>query len=121
MINSMLLEEVESFARRERGLSKSKVITQTTTLEDDLGITGIEGEMFMEAFFAHFKVEEGDFSSGRYFMDEGSGLLLMLVTALSRKRRKALDRTPITVSMLVTAAGLGRWDSEKVEKAPTDK
>jgi len=48
-------------------------------------------------------------------MDEGSGLLLMLVTALSRKRRKALDRIPITVGMLVTAASLGKWDSAKVE------
>ena len=48
-------------------------------------------------------------------MDEGSGLLLMLVTALSRKRRKALDRIPITVGMLVTAARLGTWDSAKVE------
>ena len=50
-------------------------------------------------------------------MDEGSGLLLMLVTALSRKRRKALDRIPITVGMLVTAAGLGKWDSAKVESS----
>ena len=118
MSGSLLLDEVESFVRRERGLSKNKVITPATTLEDDLGITGIEGEMFMEAFFTHFKVDEGDFASGRYFMDEGSGLLLMLVTALSKKRRKALDRIPITVGMLVTAARLGRWDSEKVEKGP---
>ncbi|MEX3955217.1 DUF1493 family protein [Trinickia sp. EG282A] len=112
-----LLEEVESFVRHERGLSKSQVIAPTTTLEDDLGITGIEGEMFMDAFFAHFKVDEGDFSSGRYFMDEGSGLLLMLVTALSRKRRKGLARVSITIGMLVEAARLGRWDSEEVEKA----
>lgn len=111
-----LLEEVESFVRSERGLSKSKAITPATTLEDDLGITGIEGEMFMEAFFARFKVEEGDFASGRYFIDEGSGLLLMLITALSKKRRKALDRVPLTVGMLVTAARLGRWDTEKVEE-----
>lgn len=48
-------------------------------------------------------------------MDAGFGLLLMLVTALSRKRRRALDRIPITVGMLVTAALLGKWDSAKVE------
>ena len=117
MSNSLLREEVESFVRKERGVSKSKVITTATTLEDDLGITGMEGEMFMEAFFARFKVDEGDFSSGRYFMDEGSGVLLMLVTALSRRRRKALDRIPITVGMLVAAAGLGEWDSAKVESS----
>jgi len=114
MSNSLLLEEVESFVRNERGLSKSKVITTATTLEDGLGVTGIEGEMFMEAFFARFKVDEGDFASGRYLMGEGSGLLLMLVKTLSRKRRKALDRIPITVGMLVTAASLGKWDSAKV-------
>lgn len=45
------------------------------------------------------------------------GLLLMLVTALSRKRRKALDRVPITVRMLVTAVSLGKWDSAKVENS----
>lgn len=39
MSNSLLLEEVESFVRKERGLSKSKVITSVTTPEDDLGIT----------------------------------------------------------------------------------
>ncbi|NRO99393.1 DUF1493 family protein [Paraburkholderia sp. NMBU_R16] len=78
-------------------------------------LPGAYGEMFMEAFFARFKVDEGDFEAGRYFMDEGSGLLLMLVTALSRKRRKALDRVPITVGMLVTAANLGKRDSAKVE------
>lgn len=116
MSNSLLLEEVESFVRKERGLPKSKVITTATTLEDDLGITGIESEMFMEAFFARFKVDEGDFASGRYFMDEGSGVLLMLVTALWRKRRRALVRIPITVGMLVTAARLGRWDSTTIEK-----
>jgi hypothetical protein len=77
----------------------------------------MEGEMFMEAFFAHFKVDEGDFASGRYFMDEGSGVLLMLVTALSPKRRKALDRIPITVGMLVAAAGLGKWNAAKVENS----
>lgn len=115
MSNSLLLDEVESFVRKERRLSERKVITMATTLEDDLGITGMEGEMFMEAFFARFKVDEGDFASGRYFMDEGSGFLLMLITALSRKRRKALDRTPITVGMLVTAAALGKWNSAKIE------
>ncbi|MBF3831155.1 DUF1493 family protein [Burkholderia pseudomallei] len=114
-MNDPLLEEVESFVRRERGLSKSKVITTATTLEDDLGITGIEGEMFMEAFFAKFKVDEGDFASGRYFNDEGSGLLLMLVTALSKKRRAALERVPLTVGMLASAARLGRWDSARIE------
>lgn len=116
-MNDPLWDEVESFVRSERGLSKRKVITPTTTLEDDLGITGIEGEMFMEAFFDRFKVDEGDFASERYFMDEGSGLLLMLVTALSRKRREALVRVPLTLSMLVAAARLGRWDSAKIEPA----
>ena len=115
MSNPLLLEEVELFVRKERGLSKSKVITTATTLEDDLGITGLVGVLFLEAIFVCFKVDEGDFASGRYFMDEGSGLLLMLVTALSRKRRKALDRIPITVGMLVTAIGLGKCDSAKVE------
>ena len=72
-------------------MPKSKVITTTTPLEDDLGITGMEGEMFMQVFFARFKVDEGDFSSGRYFMDEGSGLLLMLVTD---RRNGAAEELP---------------------------
>ncbi|NRO98069.1 hypothetical protein GWC77_19260 [Paraburkholderia sp. NMBU_R16] len=45
MRNPLPLEEVELFVRKERGLSKSKVITTSTTLEDDLCIIGIEGEM----------------------------------------------------------------------------
>ncbi|WP_206951440.1 DUF1493 family protein [Trinickia acidisoli] len=98
-MNDSLWAEVESFVRTERGLLKHKGITPATTLEDALGISGIEGEAFMEAFFARFKVDEGDFASGRYFMDEGSGLLLMLFTALSRKRRAGLERVPLTLGM----------------------
>ena len=103
--------------RNECGLSTGKVITTATMLEGDLGITGMVGEMFMEAFFVRFKVDQGNFASGCYFMGEGSGLLLMLATALSQKRRRAHDRIPITVGMLVTAARLGKWDSAKVENA----
>jgi hypothetical protein len=115
-MTKVLWDDIESFIRIERGLRKNKELTPSTRLEDDLGISGIEGEMFMQAFFSRFKVDEGDFASGRYFMDEGSGLLLMVVTALSRKRRKALERVPLTIGMLTAAANLGRWDSAKIEQ-----
>jgi hypothetical protein len=41
----------------------------------------------------------------------------MVVTAWSRRRwRKALERVPLTIGMLIAAANLGRWDSAKMEQ-----
>ena len=76
---------------------------------------GIEAEAFMEKFFDAFELDIGDFSFDRYFVNEGSGIVLSLITLLSRKRREALNRVPLTVGMLVDAVAPGRWDSRALE------
>ncbi|WP_167759994.1 DUF1493 family protein [Paraburkholderia pallida] len=109
------LSRLVDFVRATTGASKRKPITADTKLEDDLGVSGIEAEAFMEKFFDAFKVDIGDFSFDRYFVNEGSGIILSLITLLSRKRREALTRVPVTVGMLADAVASGRWDSQALE------
>ncbi|MBN3806731.1 DUF1493 family protein [Paraburkholderia sp. Ac-20336] len=109
------LGAIEEFVRARTGISQRKQITAQTKLTDDLDLTGIEAETFMKKFFDAFNVDVGDFSFDRYFVNEGSGLILSLVTVLFRKKHGALERVPITVGMLADAAALGRWDSASLE------
>ncbi|OBR53969.1 DUF1493 family protein [Paraburkholderia tropica] len=109
------ISAVEEFVRARTGVGKRTQITAATRLEQDLDLTGVEAEAFMDKFFDTFKVEVGDFSFDRYFVNEGSGLLLSIVTRLSRKKRDALHRVPITVGMLAGAVAVGRWDSHTLE------
>ncbi|MBB3261289.1 DUF1493 family protein [Paraburkholderia sp. WP4_3_2] len=114
-MNEPSISAVEQFVRARTGVSTRKQITAATKIEDDLDVTGIEAESFMEKFFDAFKVELGDFSFDRYFVNEGSGLLLSLVTLFSKKKRETLGRVPITVGMLAKAVELGRWDCKTLE------
>lgn len=109
--------EVESFVRTKVGVSRRSTLTPATRLEDDLDLTGDDAAGFMASFFADFGVDAGDFDFNRYFVTEGSGLLLMLFTALSTKRRAGLRRVPLTVGMLVDAAERRRWDCRELEKS----
>jgi hypothetical protein len=113
---SEMLGSVEAFVRERTGHSKRTPITAETRLEDDLDLTGIEAENFMDSFFAVYEVESGDYRFDRYFVGEGSGLILSLVTLLSKKRRDALKRVPITVGMLADAAERRRWISSEIER-----
>ena len=116
-MESALWQELESFVRTETGISRKAVLTAETRLTDDLDLTGDDAEEFMEKFFIRFRVELGDFQFDRYFVGEGSGLILLLLTLLSRKRREALTRVPLTLGMLLNAAGMGRWESAKLEQS----
>ncbi|MBU9210899.1 MULTISPECIES: DUF1493 family protein [Burkholderiaceae] len=116
MTSDQEFDAVEEFVRARTGVGTRRQITAATRLEDDLDLSGVEAEAFMEKFFDRFKVEVGDFSFDRYFVNEGSGLILSIVTRLSRKKRDALHRVPITVGMLAEAAAAGRWDSLALER-----
>ena len=48
-------EKVKSFVCDQRGKYR-KPLTRQTTLEDDLGITGLDGADFMDAFFEKFDI-----------------------------------------------------------------
>jgi len=107
--------EVESFVRGKAGIPPRRIVTPATRIEDDLNLTGDEAARFMGSFFEHFGVDAGDYDFNRYFVTEGSGLLLFLSTALSRKRRDGLRRLPLTVGMLAEAARRRRWQSRELE------
>lgn len=115
LVDHRRLSAIEEFVRTRTGISQRKQINAQTKLTDDLDLTGIEAETFMKKFFDAFNVDVGDFGFDRYFVNEGSGLILSLVTVLFRKKHGALERVPITVGMLADAAALGRWDSASLE------
>jgi hypothetical protein len=107
--------QLESFVRAETGSFSRQVITPSTSLEDDLDLTGDDADDFMAKFFAHFKIDAGDFDSGRYHLGEGSGLVLLFATLLSKKKRDRLKRIPLTMAMLQEAIRIGRWETARVE------
>lgn len=112
--------ELEAFIRKEIGLSSKKPINPSSTLEDDLGVTGDDADDFMGAFSKHFNVEPGNFDFHRYFEMEGFSVWpFSIFTNWLHKRwgiKKYDQREPLTVGMLQRAIELGIWDSERLKE-----
>lgn len=112
------MAEIEDFIRKEAGIFPSKKINPSTTIEDDLGITGDDAVDFMEKFFDRFNVDYQGFDFQRYFNGEGFSplkLLLLPLPSFRRKFQKEVAKVPLTLGMLAKAVELKRWDAEKIE------
>ncbi|MDF0605636.1 DUF1493 family protein [Neisseriaceae bacterium TC5R-5] len=105
--------EVEAFIRKETGVFKSTPITPETSIQDDLDVTGDDSITFMDRFFEHFVVDAGDFDHSKYFLDEGSDIITLIMVGLFR--RKKLERQPLTAGMLEHAVRLGKWQSSAID------
>ncbi|GKS85740.1 DUF1493 family protein [Acidovorax sp. SUPP1855] len=116
-INSMA--EIEDFVREESGIFPDKKINPSTTIEDDLHITGDDAVEFMEKFFDRFNVDYQEFNFQRYFNGEGFNpfkLLLLPFPSFRRKFQKEAEKVPLTLGMLAKAVELKKWDAEKIEQ-----
>jgi len=84
-------------------------LDERTELVADLGLVGDDAFEFMERFAEEFQVDTGDFEFTRYFDAEGLSLHGLF---------KKTDVKPvITLGMLAMAAGLGVWDSRRLQAA----
>lgn len=107
------------FVKKQAGLWRQHTLIASTKIERDLGVTGIDADEFMEAFFQEFDVLLGDYDGGRYFGPEGLELGLSFISRWLERRRK-VKRPPketLTIGMLQRAIELGVWDSERLRKS----
>ncbi|WP_421380858.1 DUF1493 family protein (plasmid) [Paraburkholderia sp. DD10] len=107
--------EVEGFVRRQLREPAQKIITPETRLED-LHIRSDDADHFVDLFFLRFGIEPGDYDRSRYFPVKGPWPV-RLVRKFTSERRNGSVRVPLTLRMLTTAARLGEWRTESVERA----
>jgi hypothetical protein len=108
-------DELEEFIREKTLYPEKFSINEETSVEDDLGVTGDDSSVFMEAFFEKFNVEPGDFDCSRYF--EGEGIFnpfFAIGRLIFRKTEQERARTSLTIGMLQGAVDLGFWDSQRL-------
>jgi acyl carrier protein len=81
-------------------------LSESTRLEEDLGISGVDASALMSKFSTHFGVDLSDFDFYQHFRPEGFS-----VTWLFRKPNGMKDhgRYPVTVGHLILVAHSGRW------------
>ncbi len=109
-MNKNQLTEVINFVKSFTRTSYNN-ISPETTLEKDLGITGDDGQDFMQGFFQKFTVSNESFDCSNYFSSEGLDLF-----GISYILRKILRLPPlknpshdITIKDLHDAIELGYW------------
>ncbi|WP_241016529.1 DUF1493 family protein [Paraburkholderia sp. Ac-20336] len=106
------------FVEKQAGLWRKHTLTLSTKIERDLGVTGIDADEFMEAFFREFDVASGDYDGGRYFGPEGLEVGLSCIGRWLDRRRgvKRFPKEELTLGMLQHAIDLGVWDSERLKE-----
>jgi hypothetical protein len=119
VIDTDIWKRLEAFTREELGrpiFGGPLKLTPSTRLEQDLGVTGLDGVEFIDKWAQTFNVQADDFPYGRYFGPEGQQLLSALMGLFSKRRRKP-DLVPLTLAMLAEAVRLGTWDTKAIESA----
>ena len=104
---SEIFENLSRFILREYWGKKDK-LTLTTTIERDLGITGDDGDEFLEKFLKEFNIEydKENFDPGKYFNDEGFGLINLKVLFGKKTNLPSYD---LTLGHLVEIIKEGKW------------
>ncbi|MGF6541138.1 hypothetical protein OKW32_004488 [Paraburkholderia youngii] len=119
MIDTDIWERLEAFTREELGrpiFGGPLKLTPSTRLEQDLGVTGLDGVEFIDRWALTFNVRADGFPYMRYFGPEGQKLLSTLIGLFSTRHRKP-DLVPLTLGMLAEAVRLGTWDTQAIESA----
>ncbi|HVE09846.1 MAG TPA: DUF1493 family protein [Paraburkholderia sp.] len=108
---------LEAFARAELGrplLGGQLTLQPHTSLEDDLGVTGLDAVEFIDKWAQTFSIEARDFPYSRYFRPEGQQLLSGLLGLVSKRYCRPAPM-PLTLGMLAEAMRRGRWNTAEVE------
>jgi acyl carrier protein len=108
---AQLFLEIRQFVAQQTGIKAEKVYLESR-FEEDLRISGDDLVELLDAFFIRFEVAVGDFKYEQYISNEGLSLLGGVADHLLRRKPNLV--TSIDVSMLVSAAQAGQWDSTKL-------
>ncbi|KVF12496.1 DUF1493 family protein [Burkholderia cepacia] len=112
-------ERFEAFTRKELGrplFGGQLNLQPESRLEEDLGVTGLDGVEFIDKWAETFGVDAQGFPYRRYFGPEGQELLSSLI-GLFVKRLRSPKRHPLTLGMLAEATRRGKWDTDAIEAA----
>ena len=85
-----------------------QVITRSTQIEDDLGVSGDDAVEFIIAFGKEFNVDISKFMASDYFSSEGDFILPALVRFFTKKKKR--ERKCFTVGHLEKAVMAGKLD-----------
>ncbi|OUM05197.1 hypothetical protein BW686_22570 [Pseudomonas syringae] len=107
-IINYLIESINSYAGF--GRKAFETLSLATRVSWDLGLDGDDASDFMEVFFDHFGIANGDYDHYRYFKPEGTDIFVFFRS----KDRRA--KTEMTLGMLYTAAHMKAWDCSILEK-----
>ena len=120
MIKELSIENLVTLIRTTQGISKNKVINESTLLESDLGITGDDGRELLEEIENQFNLsfvgkdgthkEFFDLENNQYlFHSEGVDLFGIFSFFLGRKTENVKS---ISVGELYNAASKAKRNSE---------
>jgi acyl carrier protein len=124
------LQRVIAFTARQLSCKQSK-LSADTTLQHDLGVDGLDGSDYIEAYAKEFEVDVGACRIDKHFGPDPDSLvpiaivvvgIEMLIRFCCRRLHRRTDwldsailesttdpRMPITLGDLVTAAETRRW------------
>lgn len=114
---------LEAFAREELGrplLGGRLDLKPSSSLEQDLGLTGLDAVEFIDTWAKTFGVQANEFPYRRYFAPEGQELLSSILGLFSKRFRRP-PPARLTLGMLAEAMRRGRWDTSEIEAATRDK
>lgn len=112
-----IADRVRAFVAEERGLRLAE-IQRSSRLEEDLGMTGDDAAMFLEAFVGKFGADLSGLDLHKHFGPECCNPLWLFAKPAWLRD---LGNYPVTVDHLIRVAEAGRWFSPPcIEPAAED-
>ncbi len=106
-----LFNKVKEFAVNQAAVEE-KEVTESASIEDDLGVHGDDAVEFIIAFGKKFNVDVSKFMAAEYFSPEGDVILPAIILFFTgKKKRKHKD---LKIMHLEKAVIAGRLDEEVI-------
>jgi acyl carrier protein len=110
-MNQELFNKVKEFAVNQAAVEENEV-TESASIEDDLGVYGDDAVEFIIAFGKKFNVDVSKFMAAEYFSAEGDVILPAIIRFLTGKKQP--KRKNLTIGHLEKAIVAGRLDEEVI-------
>ncbi|WCM24579.1 DUF1493 family protein [Paraburkholderia bryophila] len=111
--------QLEAFTREQLGrpiFGGPLQLTPASRLEEDLGVTGLDGVEFIDKWAETFDVNAYGFPYARYFGPESLNLIESIL-GLFPRRFRGPELMPLSMAMLAEAMRRGAWDTTEIEAA----
>lgn len=110
-MNEETFRKVKKFTVKQAAVEEEEV-TESASLEDDLGVSGDDAVEFLIAFGKEFNVDVSKFMAADYFSPEGDFILPAIIRFFTGKRKR--ERKKLTVLQLAKAVEAGRLDEDVI-------